>query len=136
MPFVLDASIAVAWHLPDESAEYAGRILDTLRGGKALAPAVWPLEVANALVVAERRGRLAPGEASRASMLLSALPIVVRTLTMSDVSEYVLPLALHHGLSIYDASYLAVAIIEGAPLATADGLLRDAAVRAGIPIID
>ena len=56
--FVPDASVALAWCFADEANDYADQALDRLGGAAALVPSIWPLEVGNALLGAERRGRL------------------------------------------------------------------------------
>jgi predicted nucleic acid-binding protein len=55
--FVVDASVALAWCFADETSDYADRILGRLEQDDAVAPAIWPLELANGLRTAERRGR-------------------------------------------------------------------------------
>jgi len=56
--FVLDASVTLAWCFPDEGSKHTEAILDLLAdGAEAIAPPIWPLEVANALLVGERRKR-------------------------------------------------------------------------------
>jgi hypothetical protein len=58
--FVLDASVAVAWCFEDEATRFTENVLDLLSaGGEALVPSIWPVEVANALLIAERRNRIA-----------------------------------------------------------------------------
>ena len=57
--FVLDASVAVAWCFEDEATKFTEGVLDLLSAGaEALVPAIWPVEVANALLIAERRNRM------------------------------------------------------------------------------
>ena len=56
--FVLDCSVAMAWCFGDEADAYSDRVLEELEQGTALVPCLWSLEVANVLLVAERRGRL------------------------------------------------------------------------------
>ncbi|MEI9478624.1 MAG: type II toxin-antitoxin system VapC family toxin [Deltaproteobacteria bacterium] len=59
MDWVLDASIALAWALPDEASDQADRFLSRVTAKDVLwVPSLWWYEVANALVVAERRKRL------------------------------------------------------------------------------
>ena len=52
---VLDASVALAWCFPDEQSPYADQVLQALEGRSVLVPAIWPLEIANGLLVGERR---------------------------------------------------------------------------------
>ncbi len=56
---VLDASVAVAWCFPEESTAYTEGALDLLASGaEARTAGSWPFEVANALLMAERRKRI------------------------------------------------------------------------------
>jgi predicted nucleic acid-binding protein len=136
MSFVVDASIALAWHFEDEVSEYADRILDRLREDRAAAPSIWPSEVANALLVAERRGRLSPARVARAVELLLELPVSIHDTAADLALGPVLDLARTHGLSAYDAAYLELAMREGLPLATQDEALRAAAQRVGVPLME
>ena len=136
MPFVVDASVALAWHFEDEASEYADRVLERLREDQAAAPSIWSLEVANALLVAERRGRLSPAKVARTVELLLELPISIHDVAAELVLGAVLDLARAHGLSAYDAVYLELAMREGLPLATQDEALRAATQRVGVPLLD
>jgi predicted nucleic acid-binding protein len=136
MPFVVDASVALAWQFEDEASEYADRVLERLREDRAAAPSIWSLEVANALLVAERRGRLSPAKVARAVELLLELPISIHDVAAELVLGAVLDLARAHGLSAYDAVYLELAMREGLPLATQDEALRGATQRVGVPLLD
>lgn len=136
MAFVLDASVALAWHFEDEASAYADRALERLREDDAVVPAIWPLEIANGLLAAERRGRLSAADVAQAHGLLSDLPIGVNALTLQVALGPVLDLARAQGLSTYDAAYLELAMREGLPLATEDEALRAAARRVGVPLLD
>jgi predicted nucleic acid-binding protein len=131
--FVIDTSVAMAWCFEDEATEAADLVLDRLREDEAVVPAIWPLEVANVLLVAERRGRLTEAQASRFLGLLTQLPIEVddapRELAGIDAA------GRRHELSSYDASYLVLAEQLGASLATLDLRLAKAAERAGVELL-
>ena len=135
MPFVLDASGAVAWCFDDESDSESASILDQLQDEAAIAPAIWPLEVANALRNGERRGRLEPGDSLRFTELLGELLVEVEPLTLRRALNSVLFVAREYDLSAYDAAYLELAIREGCPLASLDRALRAAAERAGVALV-
>ena len=135
MAFVLDASVALAWHFDDEASEYADRVLDRLQEEDAFVPAIWPLEMANGLLAAERRSRLSPADVARAHAILSDLPITVNSLTLDDALGPVLDLARAQSLSAYDAAYLELAMREGLSLATQDDDLRAAAGRIGVALV-
>jgi hypothetical protein len=73
--FILDCSISASWCLKDESNDEANQILDRLGDHQALVPSIWPMEMANVFVVAERRGRVSSADAARAIEILLSLPI-------------------------------------------------------------
>lgn len=129
--FVLDNSVVMAWLLGEEDRD-ADVILDLFLDRQALVPGVWPLEFANATLVAERRKRITEAEAARAREIVRALPIEVVVETPDRVATAILSLAREHGLSVYDASYLDLALREGLPIATLDARLGDAAKATGV----
>lgn len=93
------------------------------------------MEVANALLVGERRHRLSEAELLGFLRLLRTLPIAIDSLTPMDVLGPVRILARDHALSVYDASFLELALRRGAPLATFNKRLRTAAGRVGVGIL-
>jgi predicted nucleic acid-binding protein len=131
---VVDASVALAWCFPDESSKEADRILANLKGKGILVPAIWALEIANAMLVGERRKRLKQPEILRFVALIESLAILEDHQTVTDRINNVLPLARVHGLSAYDAAYLELAVRHDTPLATLDVALQKAARRAGIKV--
>lgn len=131
--FVIDASVTMAWCFADEATSGTEAVLDQFTGDEAVVPAVWPLEVANVLLVAERRLRLTEAQASRFLDLLQQLPISVDG-APTDLAA-VIAAGRRHELSSYDASYLVLAERTGAPLATLDRRLADAATRAGVRLL-
>ncbi|MFZ5449236.1 MAG: type II toxin-antitoxin system VapC family toxin [Thermodesulfobacteriota bacterium] len=134
-PFlVLDASVTLAWAFEDEENSYTDLVLETLSAAEAHVPTVWPLEVGNGLLVAERRGRLNQAASVQFLSLLWQLPIVVEAERPERVLGEILALAREQQLSTYDATYLHLAMRRGFPLATTDELLRQAATRAGVSL--
>jgi len=134
LEFVLDASVTLAWAFREELNAYTRGVLKQLRQGQARVPALWSLEVANALLVAERRGRVKQGEVEQFLAFLAELPISVEPILPERTFDQVLLLAREQGLSVYDATYLDLALRMGLPLATQDGALRAAASRVGVAI--
>ncbi|HEY7859507.1 MAG TPA: type II toxin-antitoxin system VapC family toxin [Candidatus Nanopelagicales bacterium] len=128
--FVIDTSVAMAWCFEDETTDATDAVLDKLRTDQATVPAVWPLEIANVLLVAERRARLREAQASRFLELLAQLPIDVDD-SPTDMAGIVAA-GRRHSLSSYDASYLVLAERLGTSLATLDRRLAAAAVNAGV----
>jgi predicted nucleic acid-binding protein len=131
---VVDASIALAWCFPDETSDYADGVLVSLEGKTLLVPAIWSLEIANAVLVGERGKRLGQPEIKQFTTLLESLSLVRDVRPVASHVSDVLPLARKHGLSAYDAAYLELSIRHRVPLATLDGKLERAAKRAGITI--
>jgi predicted nucleic acid-binding protein len=131
--FVLDCSVTMAWCFEDEADAYADAVLEALAEGEALVPCIWTLEVANVLVVGERRKRLTPAQSMRFVELLQSLPVSVEEESGRRPIAEILPLAREMNLSAYDASYLDLAARTGLPLAMRDGGLATAAARYGVP---
>lgn len=132
MTFVVDASLTLAWCFDDESSPYADTVLGRLQREDAIAPAIWPFEIANGLRTAERRGRLDGAELPRLRQMLESLPVRVETVILSEVLAEVLEAARSLELSACDAAYLTLASERGVPLATGDDRLREACRRAGV----
>jgi predicted nucleic acid-binding protein len=131
---VVDASVALAWGFPDEGNEYANSVLLMLERETMLVPVLFALEVANALVMGERRKRLRQAEIQRFVDLLEGLSMVQDVQPRGVIMNAVLAIAREHGLSAYDAAYLELAIRAAAPLATLDKALRAAARKAGVTV--
>ncbi|MBN1341495.1 MAG: type II toxin-antitoxin system VapC family toxin [Phycisphaerae bacterium] len=136
MSIIVDASVTLAWCLEDETSSYASQVLGRLTHADARVPSIWALEVANALLVAERRGRLAQNETAAVLSLLRGLPIRIDTTPPEVVFADVIPLGRTHLLSAYDAAYLELAIRTGSPIATLDEALRRAAGRVDVDVIE
>jgi len=132
--FVLDCSVAMAWCFADETNPYTEAVLQDLADVGAVVPSIWPLEMANVLLVAERRKRISKAQSRRFVELLQSLPIAVDDVSAARVWDGVLSLAREQQLSAYDAAYLELAMREGLPLATADNALKRAAKRCGVVV--
>ena len=135
MTFVVDASVVLAWVFDDEASPAADRVLERLEREQAIAPAHWPLEVANALRTAERRGRLREDEIPRLRAMLTSLPIEIVPVELSTAIG-VLDTARDHDLTAYDAAYLDLAFVRDVELATIDARLRRACEAAGVGLVD
>ena len=131
---VVDASTALSWCFPDETSEHADAILAALEGKTILVPAVWGLEIANAVLVGERSKRLRQPEIRRFTTLLQSLPVVQDARPVTAYISEVLPVAREYSLTAYDAGYLELSMRHSAPLATLDAKLKRAARRAGVEI--
>jgi predicted nucleic acid-binding protein len=132
MPFVLDASTAMAWAFEDEWRPSASVAYDRIRRDAALVPSLWWFEVRNTLIVGERRKRITEQATEAFLRHLSRLRV---TLDHSPDESAILDLARRHKLTVYDAAYLDLARRENMSLATFDGSLIRAARAEKIPLI-
>lgn len=135
MSFVLDCSVVLTWIFPDERRHRLTALLEKMDSEGAVVPEVWPLEVANALLVAQRRRRLTENDVERALHDLAALPIQVDRQTHRQALTATLALAKEYKLSSYDAAYLELARRKRLPLATLDTKLRSACRAAGVELL-
>jgi predicted nucleic acid-binding protein len=134
--FVVDASIGVAWVHPAQATTRSQALLQSIYDGAVVrAPALWPLETANALLVLVRRGKLIEGERVAALAALAKLSVEIdhdmASLSFTRLSD----LASQQGLSIYDATYLELAMRKKLPLACKDSPLREAAKRCRVRLL-
>jgi predicted nucleic acid-binding protein len=128
--------MALSWCLRDESAPNTESVLRSIVGKEVLVPAHWYLEVANALLMAERRGRTTAAETTRAVALLGELRIRPDQMTSDLAMTASLSLARSEALTVYDAAYLELCLREGLPVATLDADLAAAARRLGVPVVN
>lgn len=135
MQFVLDCSVAISWCLVDENNPIANAILAMMPDSEAFVPGIWSLEVANTLLVAERRNRMTQQQSQQAIILLQSLFIQVDTATDANALAATITLGRQEGLAAYDAAYLELALRLGLPLATLDTRLAEAATRCGVKLI-
>lgn len=134
MPVVVDASVALAWALPDEGSAYADLVLSIADAEGVMVPDLWPREVANGLAMAFNRGRLTVEDEESFLTALAELSIEVDHGAPLDIIRGGVALAQQYGLTAYDAAYVEVAERERLPLATLDRRMGDAALRAGVRV--
>jgi predicted nucleic acid-binding protein len=126
----------MAWCFEDETNAYSESLLARLEADEeALVPSLWPLEVANALVKAKQRGRVTETQIIGFLEDLSEFAINVDTRGIDRSLTEVRFLAEQYQLTSYDAAYLELAMRSGTPLATLDEQLRQAALAAGIQVV-
>lgn len=130
--FVLDSSVALSWFLPDERSSDSRKLLFRVVEEGAWVSAVWPFEIGNALLIAQRRKRLTKQQRIRALHALSRLKIETDANSVLTAWSETLSLADDNGLTTYDASYLELALRKGLLLATFDDRLAEAARKFGI----
>lgn len=126
--------MALSWFFEDEESAYADSLFEALDSSEAVVPGIWPLEVSNALVMAERRGRISVAQSDAFLKSLTALPIAVSAVSQPSIFHEALAPARNHRLTFYDASYLGLAAQDGLPRATIDDKLHQAASAIGIQV--
>jgi predicted nucleic acid-binding protein len=134
--FIADSSVGVAWTIASQARDDTDLLLEQVTAGASLVvPVLWPLEIANALLVLLRRKRILAKEHQQALAALANLALVVDDegprRAWSDIST----LAAEHGLTVYDATYLELASRRRLPLATLDTALRKAAQACRISLL-
>lgn len=135
MACVLDSAMALAWVLPGERSAATDAILDRVAGAGALVPVLWRLEVANVLLMAERRGRISGDQRVRALQAFGQLPIVDDPETGARAWAATTGLAVVWRLTVYDVAYLELALRTDLPLATLDRALAAAAIGTGVTVL-
>ncbi len=133
MAFVLDASVTLARLVPDEMLSPSS--MKAIEQEAIVVPALWPFEVANALEVMRRRGRLDEPALADALSLLDSLAPEIELVSAVRCWGSVSGLARQYRLSVYDAAYLELAKRRRLPLATLDDALRKAARRARVKLV-
>jgi predicted nucleic acid-binding protein len=131
---VLDGSLTLAWYFADEADPYADAVAQELASREAIVPSLWRLEIANTLVVGERRKRSTEAQAASFLARLELLPIVIDDETDARAWGETIRLARAYSLSAYDAAYLELAMRRGLPLASLDDQLKAAAAPVGVPL--
>lgn len=135
MSFVLDSSVTLAWCFEDERTQVTDALLERVSESGAIAPSLWPLEILNALAMAERRGRIDANRRHRLTGFLRDLPVRLDDEMAHQAWTATSRLAADFRLTIYDATYLELAQRLNLPLATRDMELRSAADALAIELL-
>jgi len=133
--FIVDASVGFAWVYQGQATQETDRLLnDVAAGATVVVPALWFLEMSNVLLVAQRRHRLTAGQRKAAMEKLTAMQLTVDEEGSRNAFGKTSELAEQYGLSIYDATYLELALRRLLPLASRDEALRNAARQCGLTV--
>ncbi|WP_109484855.1 type II toxin-antitoxin system VapC family toxin [Occallatibacter savannae] len=135
MSLVLDCSATLAWIFPDETTKPIQTLFEQVVEQGALVPNLWRIEVANSLTMAVRSGRFTEEERTSSLKDLADLEIAQDEETWSRVWNDTLSLADLYRLTVYDATYLELALRLSIPLATLDADLRKAARSARVTLL-
>ena len=132
---VADASLIVALILREDNVADPVSIYDLLRTTQISVPAHWPAEVANALWMNKRRGRITAEMASTAAEYLVAFKPRIDAAPSLDRMPALVEFAERERLTVYDAIYVQLALSNNASLATIDADVRASAKRLDIPLL-
>ena len=135
MSIVIDASAALAWCFADERSTESQALLEYVSVNGAKVPQIWHLEVANALLVGEIKGRISKSHVREQLDNFDALPIIVDDKTTRNAWSDIFELARQYGLTTYDASYIELAQRLKQPLATRDKAMIAAAKKLGLELV-
>jgi len=135
MSLVLDASVTIAWIIPDERTDEFRAVFDRIISTSAWVPSLWRLEVANVMEMGVRRGQIEASFRDNSLSDVALLPISLDLETHDRAWAETARLAAKHRLTIYDAAYLELAMRRRLPLATLDRDLRAAATLEGVELL-
>jgi predicted nucleic acid-binding protein len=133
--FVLDSSVALAWFMPGEQTAAVEKILAHTEARGAIVPGIWRLEIGNILLIAFRRKRITLAQRNEALKTLAGFSITDDEETLAYAWTDTLMLAEMHSLTLYDATYLELALRRELPLATLDKDLQRAAKKLKVELL-
>jgi predicted nucleic acid-binding protein len=127
MKTVIDCSAAFKWVVAEPDTDKAVRLRDDYRNGvlELIAPDLFPTEIANAILVAERGGRIPSGQGAQLLItVLNTFPVLHPALPDLMPRAYAIAAqARQTRMSVYGCLYVALAEREGCDLVTADDRL-------------
>ena len=131
--FIVDASVGYAWVYQGQATPETDHLLNEVAAGATvIVPALWFLEMSNVLLIAQRRHRLTATQRKAAMEKLTAMQFTVDEEGTRHAFGKTSELAEKHGLTIYDATYLELAVRRSLPLASRDEALKSAAKQCGL----
>ena len=130
--FVVDSSVTVSWVVESQADSEANKLRDAAASGMLIVPALWAFEVANTLLTLKKRRKLAEEDYEDAGHWLSGLRPSVDEFHAQLIFGRISELAFAQSLTVYDATYLELALRRRLPLASRDVALNQAARRAGV----
>lgn len=135
MTFIVDVSVALPWNVSSQATALTRLAADLVVRDGAVVPFHFHLEYCNALLMTLRRTRITPAEFDEALDNIRALNLEIDSIPLDEIDTTLLPFAIAHRLTVYDAAYLELALRTGLPLATRDRDLTAAAVAAGAQLL-
>ena len=115
--YVIDASVALKWFVPEIHSHSAIRLLDP--GNELIAPDLLIAEIGKALWKKFTRNEISAADAKLVLRYFNSAPITL--FPSSLIIEIALNLSIERGCSVYDGLYLALAVTRKCRMVTADG---------------
>jgi len=133
---VLDGSMTIGFLMDDERFSGALEVLEAIeKGTPTYVPSLWWCETANALLMSERMKRSTQAGTINSLAVIRDLPVRSDEEPAHMAAANAVRLARQFGLTVYDASYLELAIRKNCSLATADKRLAKAAKDVGVTLV-
>ncbi len=135
MTIVVDTSLIIAWLLQEERSSQAEEVARLIIEDGAWVPQLFSIEVANVLLQAVRRKRITELYADEQLRRLEDVSLSIDPETNDHSWSTTYRLAVDEGLTVYDATYLELALRRDAVVATLDADLAAAARRRGLTVL-
>jgi predicted nucleic acid-binding protein len=134
--FVVDASMGVSWVCEDQATLESDALLNQVTSGvPVVVPSFWFLEMANVLLILQRRGKLTAAQKKFALEKLAAMQFTVDDEAASNAFGQINDLAERHRLTVYGATYLELALRRKLSFASRDQALKAAGKRCGLKLL-
>ena len=134
--FIIDCSSTISLFLPDEiNNDYTNKLYDSFKNNDCTVPSLWCYELSNVLLSSKRRNRINDNQINEIVNLIYDLPIEIENINFYYIQNNIFNIANDNNLSVYDASYLELAIRFNCSLATLDKKLIDVAKKLNVGLI-
>ena len=125
MNLVIDASVVIKFYVPEILSDKAVEALSRVTDGELVlyAPDLVYPETGNILWKKQRRRELTSEEVDEIANAFIALPMIIES--SKPIIPLAVSIAMHSGITVYDAMYVAVARVYETQMLTADKKLTD-----------
>ena len=134
--FIIDCSSTISLFLPDEiNNDYTNKLYDSFKNNACVVPSLWYYELSNVLLSSKKRNRINDNQINEIVNLIYDLPVEIENINFYYIQNNIFNIANDNNLSVYDASYLELAIRFNCSLATLDKKLIDVAKKLNVGLI-
>ena len=134
--FIIDCSSTISLFLPDEmNNDYTNKLYDSFKNSFCVVPSLWCYELSNVLLSSKKRNRIDDKQINEIVNLIYDLPIEIENINFCYIQNNIFNIANDNNLSVYDASYLELAIRFNCSLATLDKKLIDVAKKLNVGLL-